>query len=134
MAQSRRTNKKTVVKQMEKVQEAAEKVIPEVKKTVEEKVIPEAKKVMEEKVIPETKKVVETVKKAVPKKEAEVAVFVEYADKQVNTEDKVAAVKEAWTTAGNKEEDIQTLTLYVKPEEDAVYYVINGTETGKVTF
>ena len=39
------------------------------------------------------------------------------------------AVKAAWTG-----ETIKTLELYVKPEDGAVYYVINGSETGKVTF
>ena len=46
----------------------------------------------------------------------------------------IASVKKAWTKAGNKVGDIKTITLYVKPEESAVYYVINGTETGKVEF
>ena len=35
---------------------------------------------------------------------------------------------------GKKVGDIKTITLYVKPEEAAVYYVINGTDTGKVEF
>lgn len=130
MAQNKRTSKKAVAK----VQEKVAKAIPEAKKVVEEKVIPEAKKVVEEKVIPETKKVVETVKKAVPKKEMEIKLVVEYQGRQVEEKDMAAAVKTAWTESGNKEEDIKTMALYVKPEENTVYYVINDTETGKVAF
>ena len=39
----------------------------------------------------------------------------------------MAAVKAQWTG-----EEIQTLELYVKPEDQAVYYVVNGAGTGKV--
>lgn len=46
----------------------------------------------------------------------------------------IASVKAAWTKSGKKESDIQTMTLYVKPEENAIYYVINETETGKADF
>ena len=35
---------------------------------------------------------------------------------------------------GKKIGDIKTMELYIKPEESAVYYVINGTETGAVAF
>lgn len=39
----------------------------------------------------------------------------------------VEAVKAQWTGA-----DIKTLALYVKPEDNAVYYVVNGESTGKI--
>ena len=39
------------------------------------------------------------------------------------------AVKAAWTG-----EPIKTLDLYVKPEDGAVYYVVNGGESGKLPF
>lgn len=60
--------------------------------------------------------------------------FVEYNGKQ--TEDKaiVAAVKKAWTEAGNKLGDMKTLQVYIKPEDAAIYYVINETESGKLNF
>jgi hypothetical protein len=60
--------------------------------------------------------------------------FVEYKGKQVEDKAILAAVKKAWTEAGNKVGDMKTVELYIKPEETAVYYVINGTETGKVNF
>lgn len=59
----------------------------------------------------------------------EVKLYVQYQGKQISQEEAVEAVKAAWTG-----ETIKTLELYVKPEDGAVYYVINGSETGKVTF
>lgn len=43
-----------------------------------------------------------------------------------------ALVKEAWVAAGNKVKDMETVDIYVKPEEKMVYYVINGTVSGSV--
>ena len=60
--------------------------------------------------------------------------FVQYNGKQVEEKDIVASVKKAWTDAGNKVGEIKTMEVYVKPEEDAVYYVINETESGKVNY
>ena len=62
-------------------------------------------------------------------KKAEVKLYVQYQGKQMSQEEMVEAVKAAWTGAA-----IETLELYVKPEDGAVYYVINGTESGKVDF
>lgn len=59
----------------------------------------------------------------------EVKLYVQYQGKQLSQEEAVEAVKAAW--AG---EAIQRVELYVKPEDGAIYYVINGSETGKVTF
>ena len=58
--------------------------------------------------------------------------FVEYNGKQVEEKEIIANIKKVWVEAGNKVGDIKTLDLYIKPEEDAVYYVINDTESDKV--
>ncbi len=65
---------------------------------------------------------------------AKTSMFVEYQGKQVEDKAIIASVKKAWTEAGNKVGDMKTVELYIKPEEASVYYVINGTETGKVEF
>ena len=65
---------------------------------------------------------------------AKTSMFVEYQGKQVEDKAILAAVKKAWTEAGNKVGDMKTMELYIKPEEASVYYVINETETGKVEF
>ena len=114
-----------------------EKIVPEVKKAVEEKVMPEVKEVAE-KVVPEAKKAAEKatekVKKATAKKEIKTSLFVEYYGKQVQEKDMIASVKKAWTKSGKKVADIKTMALYVKPEENSVYYVINGDSAGRVEF
>lgn len=56
----------------------------------------------------------------------------QYGEKEVDTKDMIAAVKKVWTNEGRKINEIETLELYLKPEDYAVYYVINGTTTGKV--
>ena len=80
-----------------------------------------------------TETATKTVKKAT-KKEIKVKAFVEYYGKQVEEKDMIARVKKAWTRSGKKVGDIKEMDLYIKPEENAVYYVINGTETGAVAF
>ncbi|MDO4168438.1 MAG: DUF6465 family protein [Lachnospiraceae bacterium] len=55
-------------------------------------------------------------------------VYVEYQGQQRLMKDVLAAIKKEWTAAGNKIKDIDTLDMYVKPEENTVYYVINNDE------
>lgn len=95
-----------------------------------------AAEVKAEKVKAPTKKAAtkkSTTKKAA-KAEITTSLFVQYNGKQAEDSAMVESVKAAWTEAGNKVEDIKTITLYVKPEDDAVYYVVNGTETGRIDF
>lgn len=67
-------------------------------------------------------------------KMAKTSLFVEYQGKQVDDKAIITAVKKAWAADGHKAGDIKTLELYIKPEDDSVYYVINETESGKVAF
>lgn len=91
--------------------------------------------IVADKVAEETKEVVKKAKKATTKKEIKTSLFVQCFGKEVEEKDMIASVKKAWTKeTGKKVGDIKTITLYVKPEEAAVYYVINGTDTGKVVF
>ena len=57
----------------------------------------------------------------------QVSLTLQYMGKELSQEDMVAAVKAQWTG-----EEIKTLALYVKPEDQAVYYVVNGEGSGKV--
>lgn len=106
----------------------------EVKTEVKAETKPEVKE--------ETKAPVETkapakkapAKKTTAKKDIKVKAVVEYYGKQVEEKDMIAAVKKAWTKSGRKVADIKTIDLYIKPEEGAVYYVINGIDTGAVAF
>ena len=138
---AKKKQKKTVTSEVKtkietiipEVKKAAEEVIPEVKKVVEEQVAPEVKEAVE-KVAPEAKKTVEKVKKAAAKKEIKTSLYVEYYGKQVQEKDMIASVKKAWTKSGKKVGDIKTMALYVKPEENSVYYVINGDSAGRIDF
>ena len=72
----------------------------------------------------------ETAKKAPAKrttaKDIKTSVDVQFAGKEVTEKDLIAAVKKAYTKKGNKVGDIKTIEIYVKPEESAAYYVVNG--------
>ena len=116
--------------------------ITEEKKEVKTEVKPEVKAETKPEVKEETKASVEKkapakkapAKKTTAKKDIKVKAVVEYYGKQVEEKDMIAAVKKAWTKSGRKVADIKTIDLYIKPEEGAVYYVINGIDTGAVAF
>ncbi len=73
-------------------------------------------------------------KKTSAKKDIKVKAIVEYYGKQVEEKEIIASVKKAWTKSGRKVGEIKAIDLYIKPEEGAVYYVINGVDTGAVAF
>lgn len=58
-------------------------------------------------------------------------VFLQYAGKDINTEAIVAAAK-AEFKAEKGRIGIKTCQVYLKPEDNAAYYVINGDFTGKI--
>lgn len=144
------SEKQVVTKEKEVVEEkvTAEKKPVEEKKAVAEKKPAEEKKAVAEKKPVEGKKAAaekkpaaekktpakNTVKSASAKKEMKVKTVVEYSGRQVDEKDIIANVKKAWTRSGKKVGDIKSVDLYIKPEESAVYYVINKTETGAVAF
>ena len=59
-------------------------------------------------------------------------VYIQFAGKEVKTEELVEQVKALWTAQGHRVSSIKSLEVYVKPEDNAAYYVINGKENGKV--
>ena len=60
------------------------------------------------------------------------SVFVEYLGNQVEDKALISKVKELWVADGNKIKDIKDLKIYVKPEENAAYYVMNDDINGKI--
>ena len=125
---------KAAAEKTEAVKEAAVEKTEAVKEAVAEKTeeVKEAVKEAAEKTVKTAKK---TAAKRTTKKEIKVKTFVQYFGKEVEEKDMIAAVKKDWTKAnGKKVGDIKEITLYVKPEEAAVYYVVNGTDSGKVAF
>ena len=74
-------------------------------------------------------------KKAPAKKKAEVKteMFLQFAGKEYTEKEIFQKVKEIWTKVlKNKVGDMKDVKIYLKPEESAAYYVVNGDTTGKV--
>ena len=121
------------VKKSEPVKKAEEKIVEPVKKVVKKAAAPAKKaadkaKTVAKKAADETKK---TVAKVAPKKEAaKAAVVLQFAGKEINADDIVKAAKKAY--AESNKAAVKNITVYVKPEDNAAYYVVNGDITGKI--
>lgn len=81
--------------------------------------------------------VIEKVEKKPAKKPAtrkatlKTTISVQFAGKSYTNEDLVKIAKDVWQYDLKREEkDLKSVDLYVKPEENTVYYVFNGTEEG----
>jgi len=59
-------------------------------------------------------------------------VFIQYAGGEVAAKDVLARVKEAYVSDGHKLTDIKSVQVYIKPEENAAFYVINKKAAGQV--
>lgn len=100
---------------------------PEVKKEAPKKPVAKKPAAPKKAVSEEPAEKKAPVKKAPAKKEEmKAAVYVQFAGKEAAVADLTAAVKKAYVEAGHKESEIKTLDIYVKPEENAAYYVVNG--------
>lgn len=130
-----KTEVKAPVKAEVKTEIKTETTVPkaeEVKAEVKAEVKEEAKKAPAKK--EPAKKA--PAKKATPAKaakaEIKTALYVQFAGNEVTEADIINKVKAAYVAEGHKESAIKEINLYVKPEEYAVYYVINDKAIGKV--
>ncbi len=57
-------------------------------------------------------------------------IFLEYQEKQIMESAIIAKAKQIWKDSGNTAASLKTLQVYVKPEENTAYYVINDEVTG----
>ena len=112
----------TVAKTVEKAVKAAEKTTKAVAEKAEE--VKEAVK--------ETAKA--PAKRTTNRKTAvKETVYLQYLGKEINKDDLVKQVKDIWTKElKNKAGDLKSVTLYLKPEENMAYYVINDDVTGSI--
>lgn len=79
------------------------------------------------------KKTTATKKTAAKKAEIKTEMFLQFAGKEYSQEEIIQKVKDIWTyDLGKNVDDIKDVQLYLKPEESAAYYVVNGEESGKV--
>ena len=62
---------------------------------------------------------------------AKAEVFVQFAGKSFSQEELVKIAKDVWVFDMNqKEADFKTVSIYVKPEENKAYFVVNGEFSG----
>lgn len=113
--------RKKAVVNVEEVKAVAEETVKAVTDKAEE-VVKEVKKTTTRKT---------PAKKPAKKAEPEVNVFVEYMGKQAAAKEVVARAMDAYKAA-HADAEIKTFEVYVKPEENAAYYVVNGE--GSVDF
>lgn len=64
-------------------------------------------------------------------KAPEVEVFFQYAGGEISANKLLDQVKAVHFSEGQKVSELQTIQLYIKPEESAAYYIINGQADGK---
>jgi hypothetical protein len=123
---------KAAVKAEKTVAKAAKAAKAADKAPAEKKVVAAAKKAVkkaEKAVDTVAKKAVKTVKKA-ETKDAKATVVLQFAGAEFKMADVLEAAKKDF--AANNTVALKTITLYVKPEDGAAYYVANGDITGKV--
>ena len=121
MAEVKKTTAKVIAKTAPVKEEA--KKVEEVKAEVKEAPKAEAKPAAEKKA---------PAKKAAAKKtEVKESVNFQFSGKSYTPDDLLKICKDVWKYDLNgKEEDFESVELYVKPEENTTYYVINGNVTG----
>lgn len=124
---------------IEDVKEKASPVIEEVKEksapvaqAVKEKTEP-ATKIVKEKAAAATETVKKSVK-SVTEKFVDQQVFVQYKGKEVLVKDIEKQAEEQYVNDGNKAGVLKEIKIYIKPEDNAAYYVINDSYSGKVSF
>lgn len=79
------------------------------------------------------KKASQTVKDTFGKLDGpEIRTHIQYDGKEVTERDIIENVAALYIEEGHTADSIKEIDIYIKPEEDTVYYVINGTDTGKI--
>ena len=67
------------------------------------------------------------------KPDVKTEMFLQFDGKEFTEKDIFAMVKEVWTKGfKNKVGDLKDVKIYLKPEESAAYFVVNGEVSGKV--
>ena len=92
---------------------------------------PEKKAAVKEEPKPEEKKAAPK-KPATKKPELKPEITLEYQNSAMNQEELMEKVKADWTAGGHRMSNVKVLKIYVKPEENKAYYVINDKYTGDV--
>lgn len=64
---------------------------------------------------------------------AEKNVVLQYQGREISERGILDRVKKAILAEGIQEEDIEHIDIYIKPEEEQVYYVVNKEQSGSFT-
>lgn len=92
-----------------------------------------AKKTTTRKTTAAKKTTTKTAAKTTAAKKAEpvTEVYVQYWGKEIHTSEVADRIKKIWTEdMGKKASELKDLKIYIKPEDNGAYYVINGDVTG----
>ena len=103
------------------VKEKADPVLKEVKKATE----PATKAV---------KSIGRDITESQAKRNTKTEFYIQYKDYEVRTDDIGEKIRERYVAEGHKASDIKEMQVYLKPEENTAYYVINHQYTGKFTY
>ncbi|RDU25171.1 DUF6465 family protein [Anaerosacchariphilus polymeriproducens] len=57
-------------------------------------------------------------------------IFIEHNQNRLGSKEICDKVKTLWVETGNKIKEINSLNIYIKPEDNMIYYVINENFTG----
>lgn len=66
------------------------------------------------------------------KKSIKSTVFMQFAGRECNVDHIMDQAEADWCEKGNSRADINTIELYLKPEESAAYYIVNEIDAGKI--
>ena len=100
--------------------------------TTAAKAAPETKTTAQAAATPKKTTTRKTTRKAAPKLNTEV--YTQFWGKEVYAKDIVSRIKDVWTNEmGKKESELLDLKVYIKPEENAAHYVINGDTMGCIS-
>lgn len=119
-----------------KVESAKEASVVKEAAKVETAPVSEKKTAAPKKAVPKTSKTTKTGKTGKTGKTEKPAVsqnvYIQFAGKEILEKDIVDQVKQAWVANGHRAASIKSLDVYVKPEENMAYYVVNGKDTGSI--
>lgn len=69
-----------------------------------------------------------TVKKTTSRRAATPKVYIQYMGNEYDQKAIVDRIVEGYVSEGNKKSSIQSFEVYIKPEDNTAYYVINGQD------
>ena len=58
--------------------------------------------------------------------------YLQYDNQEVSQQEIIDRIKEEWCAQGHNPEDLEELSLYLKPQDGMVYYVINKSIHGQL--